>query len=247
MTARSARITVVTSGHLSTCPRMVKSADALAAAGFGVRVVASSHEPWAAETDRDVRSRRSWPVQVIDYRRGTGGATYWWTGARYRAARAAAATLGPARAPLPIVVRAFGRIHAEIVDAISAEPADFIYGGTTGALAAVAEAGRRRQTPYALDLEDFHSGETSGAGAPLVDALAARVEGAVLGDAAFLTTSSEAIGAAYRQQYDVEPAVIHNTFPLPEQAPGFSRVDPARLRCIGSARRLVRAADSRTR
>ena len=44
---RPGRITVVTAGHLSTCPRMLKSADALAADGYDVRVVATHHEPRA--------------------------------------------------------------------------------------------------------------------------------------------------------------------------------------------------------
>ena len=35
----SARICVVTAGHLSTSPRMLKAADALHAAGYHVRVV----------------------------------------------------------------------------------------------------------------------------------------------------------------------------------------------------------------
>ena len=67
--SRRARVTVVTSGHLSTCPRMLKSADALAAAGYDVTVVATCHEPWAADADRDVRSRRTWPVRLVNYRR----------------------------------------------------------------------------------------------------------------------------------------------------------------------------------
>src|SRR5262249_32840219 len=104
---RRPRVTVVTSGHLSTGPRMLKSADAFAAAGYDVRMVATSYESWAVDTDRDVRSRRGWPVDVIDYRRGTSGMTYVRTGARYRAARKAAALRGPARTPLSIVARAF--------------------------------------------------------------------------------------------------------------------------------------------
>src|SRR5205823_8973855 len=140
---RRPRITVVTSGHLSTCPRMLKAADAFASANYHVRVVATRHEPWAIEADRDVQSRRTWAVDVVNYRRGDSGLTYWWTGARHRAARVAAAAIGPARAPLPIVARAFGRVHSELVQAVTAAPADLIYGGTTGALAPVAEAGRR--------------------------------------------------------------------------------------------------------
>lgn len=227
---RRGRITVVTAGHLSTCPRMLKSADALAADGYDVRVVATRHEPWATETDRDVASRRSWAAEVIDYHAGDGGATHWWTGARYRAARAASAAIGPARAPLALVSRAFGRVHSELVRAIAADPGDLIYGGTAGALAAIAEAAGRCGTPYGVDLEDFHSGETAGPDAPLVDALAARVEHAVLRRAAFVTTSNEAIAAAYKEGDGVDATVIHNTFALPSQPPDVSRVDPTRLR-----------------
>jgi hypothetical protein len=209
---------------------MLKSVDALAAAGYAVRMIATSHESWATDTDRDVRSRRSFPVEVINYRRDEDPLTYYQSGARYRTARAAAAVVGVERTPLTVVARAFGRVHAELVQAIASEPADLIYGGTTGALAAIAEAARRSSTSYGLDLEDLHSAETSGPDAALADALASRVEQAVVSQAAFITTSSEAIGGAYRDQYGVSPVVIHNTFPLPAREPDFSRVDPAILK-----------------
>jgi glycosyltransferase involved in cell wall biosynthesis len=208
---------------------MLKSADALADAGYDVRVIATRHEPWATETDLDVASRRTWTAEAIGYRRGEG-ATYWWSGTRARAARAVAAALGPSHAPLPIVSRAFARVHSELVQAIVADPGNLVYGGTTGALAAIAEAAQRTGTPYAVDLEDLHSGETSGPDAALIDALAARIEGAVLPRAAFVTTSSEAIAAAYKRRDGVEPAVIHNTFPLPPSEPDRSRLDASRLR-----------------
>jgi glycosyltransferase involved in cell wall biosynthesis len=223
------RITVVTSGHLSTCPRMLKAADTLAAAGHDVRVVATRHEPWATEADLDVTSRRNWPLTVVDYRRDGGGLIYWAGGLRYRAARAATAAIGPGRVPFGIAARAFGRVHSELVQAATAAPADFIYGGTSGALAAVADAARRLRVPYALDLEDLHSAETAGADAPFVNALARRVERRVLRGAAFLTTSSEAIGAAYASEHGVAPEVFHNTFPLPAAPPDFVRADPTRL------------------
>jgi glycosyltransferase involved in cell wall biosynthesis len=215
----AARITVVTSGHLSTCPRMLKAADALADDGHDVRVVATRHEPWATETDLVVQATRRWRLVTIDYRRGEAGSTYWRTGARYRAARVVAETLGPDRSPFPVLTRAFGRVHTELVAAAAAESTDLLYGGTTGALAAVAEAAGRLRVPYALDLEDLHHGEASGVGAPFEDALALRIERAVLPQASFLTTSSEAIGQAYTARYGVEPLVVHNTFPLPSCPP----------------------------
>jgi glycosyltransferase involved in cell wall biosynthesis len=227
---RPARVTVVTSGHLSTCPRMLKAADALALAGYDVRVVATRHEPWASAADADVRSRRTWPVTVVDYRRDESARVYWWTGVQHRAARAVTRAAGVDRVPFAIAARAYGRVHGALVGAILAAPAELIYGGTTGALAAIAEAGRRSATPYALDLEDFHSGETSGPDAAFINALAARVERSVLGDAAFVTTSSEAIAAEYARVHGVDAAVIHNTFPLPPRPPDFTRRDPSTLR-----------------
>jgi glycosyltransferase involved in cell wall biosynthesis len=208
---------------------MLKAADALAADGYLVRGVATSHEPWAVDADSDVRSRRSWPVATIDYRRGAGPA-YWRTGVRFRGARLAASALGAVRAPFPLVARAFSRVHSELVRAVVAERSGFIYGGTTGALAAVAESARRRGIPYAVDLEDLHSGETSGPDAPLVDALAARVEASVIPGAAFVTTASEEIGHTYRARHGIVPTVIHNVFPLPAVTPDFARRDPATLR-----------------
>src|SRR5258708_29054068 len=97
------RITVVTSGHLSTCPRMLKSADALQAAGYDIRVVATSTESWAIEADRDVQSHRNWPATIINYRKGDSGATYWRAGARALLSRAVVRVAGVERAPLSSV------------------------------------------------------------------------------------------------------------------------------------------------
>jgi len=228
--ANRRRVTVVTSGHLSTCPRMLKAADALAGAGYAVHVVATRHEPWATAADVDVRSRRDWPLTVVNYCRGTRGSVYWRSGVEHRSARALTHAAGVARVPQAIASRAFARVHAALVRAILAAPADLIYGGTTGALAAIAEAGRRSGTPYAVDFEDFHSAETSGPDAPFIDALAERIERAAIAGAVFLTTSSEKIADAYHAKYHVTPAVIHNTFPLPPREPDFSRAPGPPLR-----------------
>ena len=202
---------------------MLKTADALAGAGYAVRMVSTLHEPWATVADLDVRMQRRWPVAVVNYRKGESGATYWWTGVQHRVARAAVAALGADRAPMPIIARAFARVHAALVRAVCAEPADLIYGGTTGALAAIAEAARRSKTPFGVDFEDLHSAETSGPSAPMIDALATRIERDVIRDARFVTTSSEAIASEYGSRYGLEATVIHNTFPLPARQPDFSR------------------------
>ena len=220
-----ARICVVTAGHLSTCPRMLKAADALAGAGHQVRVVSTSFVDWAADADADVRRRRpgTWAWTLVDYRHAAGRTIRRRAGARLRAAQILARIGGIRRAPLPLVARAYSRMHPELVRAALAGPSDFLYGGSAGALAAVAEAGRRAGVPYALDLEDFHSAEQDDSPASRAShALAARIERDVLGGAAFLTAASPAIAGAYADTYGVRPIPVHNTFPLPARAPDLT-------------------------
>jgi hypothetical protein len=240
MSAR--RVTVVTAGHLATCPRMVKAADALHGAGYDVRVISTSHTPWAAAADRELVTRRSWRSDVIPYDRATAPVRWLKTGVRQRVANAIvghrAATARPG-----LAVSAFSRMHVEIVRAIVQERSDFIYGGTSGALAAVAEAGRVSKTPFAIDLEDYHPGEHADTEPGIQrNALAARVVGDAIRGVSFLTAASAAIARAIGERFGTQPLTINNVFPLPD-APTHSRGDgPLRLywfsQTVGAGRGL---------
>src|SRR5215470_10586415 len=225
----NARVCVVTAGHLSTCPRMLKAADAMAGAGYDVRVVSTNHTPWAAITDRKVLATRAWASTVIDYDRSTARARQVVTGVRFRGARTLSATLGTRRVPMPLAIRAYSRIHDELVSAVSAEPADFVYGGTTGALAAVAESAARLRVPYGIDFEDLHSAEYTDDG-KVNNGLAARIERQVIANAAFATAGSPMIADAYAQAYGVRPIPVHNTFSIvAPHTPDERRDRPLRL------------------
>jgi hypothetical protein len=214
------RICVVTAGHLSTCPRMLKAADALYEEGYEVRVVSARYSEWAWQADQDVRRTRSWRWQVVNYDRQYGRPGYLRSGARFRAAQYLARMAGPNRLPVALAAMAYGRAHSELVQAISAEPADLIYGGTAGALAATALAGARSGVPYGLDLEDFYSAcHGSGASGQRVNALAESIERATLPRAAFMTAGSKAIAECYRRKYGITAVPLHNTCPLPVGAP----------------------------
>jgi hypothetical protein len=216
------RVCVMTAGHLSTCPRMLKAADALSTR-YDVRVVSTRNTPWAVDADARLAPHRRWRWTVVDYDRASAPVTYSWTGARQRGASRLVASVGPERVPHAIAIRAYSRTHSELVKAALAEPADLIYGGTTGALAAVAEAGSRASVPYAIDLEDFHPAEHAESDGALSNHLADRVLRKALEDATFLTTSSAPMAAAYVTVYGAHPQVVHNTFPLPERSPSFNR------------------------
>src|SRR5262245_3458817 len=99
-----ARVCVVTAGHLSTCPRMLKAADALHTAGYQVRVVSTRHVSWAWQTDLCVRNRRPWAWQVVDYDRGSARRKQLSSGVRFRGAQAVARAAGPTHVSLAIAI-----------------------------------------------------------------------------------------------------------------------------------------------
>jgi glycosyltransferase involved in cell wall biosynthesis len=213
-------IAVVTAGHLATCPRMLKAADALVEEGYPVHLISTRSTAWASEGDRDIEARRRerdrrWRSTIVDYSRETGRGTYVRTGVRRRIARLVAGRL-----PDPgfaVATRAFARVHDELVAAAVASEADVFYGGTTGGIAAAFVAARRTGRPYALDLEDFFTGEPPEGS--LDQRLAERIEREILPGARFLTASSEAITDAYREKYGIRPVTVHNTFSLPPTPP----------------------------
>ena len=223
------RITIVTAGHVSACPRMLKAADALVCAGHSVRVVSVNHTAWMTAADAAVKATRRWSWSVVDYDAVTGAALKRKSGARFKVMRTLAQSIGPARVPLGVAIRAYSRVHDELVREATAEPADLIYGGSTGALAAVRESARRLGVPYGIDFEDFHSGEHGGPGSDLPNALAARVEAQIIPDARFITTGSPMIADVYAERYGVRPLPIHNTFSVAPDGPPVTQDGPLRL------------------
>jgi hypothetical protein len=197
---------------------------------------------WATEADRALLSTRRWQAEVIDYRPEAGMGSLV-IRSRRRAAAALVRLVGARRAPMWAVTRTYSYIHPELVRRALAMPADGFYGGTTGALAAVAEVASRAGKPYAIDLEDMHTSESEAPDAAEQHALARRVLDRVLPGARAVTTSSGVMAEAYRAQFGVEALITHNVVPLPP-APRFEAASDGPLRCywfsqtIGAGRGL---------
>ena len=229
---------------------MLKAADTFAGAGHDVRVISARFMEWATAADEVVTSRRrQWRSIVVDYSRSSAATTAVQTGVRHRVTRWATRMLGSASAPSWLATRAFSRAHAELTREAARAPADLIYGGTSGALAAVVAASVHLNVPYALDLEDLHTAESVEPGAAFQHALASRIELDAIPDAAFVTTSSGPIAEAYERRYRRRPTVIHNVFPLPAQPPIIEASDaPLRLywfgQTIGPGRALEDVVDA---
>jgi glycosyltransferase involved in cell wall biosynthesis len=197
---------------------MVKAADAFSKAGHAVRIVSAQFLDWAADADQAIGTAHSW--SAVDYRRSTAPAKYWETSLRFQVARRWVRLVGAGRTSLAALGAANGRASRDLLKLALAEPVDLFYGGTCGGLAVAALAARRSGVPYGLDLEDFHEGEFDcGPAWEQSREILRRLQRDVLPGAAFLTAGSAAIAARYEQAYGVCVLPIHNTFPLPAQAP----------------------------
>lgn len=216
------RVCVVTAGQLSTCPRMLKAADAFHDAGYTVRVISTRTHGWTTSADTAIAAAREWTWRVVNYDRTEATTTWLRSGARHKAARAFASML--TSVPPSVATLAFARVHRELVDAILEVPADFIYGGTTGAVAAVAEAGRRSGAPFAVDFEDFHCAEHE----PSPEGTLSNTLGGVVmrwsaEGAAFVTAGSRAIADACRSELAIDAFAVNNVFALPASDPADDR------------------------
>ncbi|MFM8458169.1 MAG: hypothetical protein ACKOB0_04375, partial [Chthoniobacterales bacterium] len=81
------RICLITPGHVSSCPRIVKEADALVEAGFDVTLVSGRNFEPVVALDRAILARAKWKHREVVTNRG------WQVGLR-RAARKALQMLG---------------------------------------------------------------------------------------------------------------------------------------------------------
>ncbi len=227
-------IAVAIGGHLATCPRMVKAADALTAAGYGVRVVSTLDHSWASGFDPQIADGRSWRWTPVDLRRSRRPIDWYSQGLKRRTLRGLVRWLGvaPSRLPIGLLCVLGRRGIAGVIGQISREPADLVYAGTSAGLSVGPLAAHRLSVPFALDLEDFHSAELADSPVTAFDhGVAAALESRFLSKAAFLTAGSEGIARAYAARYDVIPIPIHNVFALPGQQPRLRPVadGPRRL------------------
>jgi hypothetical protein len=196
---------------------MLKAADAFHAAGYRVRMISTRTAGWTTAADAAIAASRDWEWRVVSYDRSESPATWLRSGARHKAARAFANLV--TSVPPSVATAAFARVHRELVDAILEEPADLVYGGTTGAIAAAAEAGRRSGGAFAVDFEDYHCAEHESPEGDLSNSLGGLVMRWASDGAAFVTAGSAAIARACHDELGIAAIPINNVFPLPASAP----------------------------
>lgn len=212
---------------------MIKVASALVEEGCRVSIVSPIYgeamEPLDTEYLRSPGIRGT-PYSFV---REHHPLRYYWTGFQLRLARQRTARVSLPKLPLDALGRATTRAFPELLNLALSHPADLYYGGTAAGLSVAAEAARLRGVPFALDLEDFHTGELDGsAQSDLTRRLRGEIERRLLPQAAFLTVASEAIRAEYELTYGIQASVINNVFPLPNREPDVSLSPDGKLRLL---------------
>ena len=207
----TARILIVTNGHLCRNPRPLKEATTLGQAGHDVTVLSVRNHAPSEIIDREILRNAPFRRVVVDAAAGFNGDSslvVWSRRVRQWLARTATAhlglatieSLGPAHALLSLALR-----HSADLTIVHNEVPHWL--GTR-----LLKCGRR----VAADIEDWHSEDllpSDRAGRPLP--LLRAVERSLLHQAVYTTTTSHALAEALHERYGGRrPHVIANAFPL---------------------------------
>lgn len=209
-----ARICIVSSGCLSTGPRVVKEADALAAAGYAVHVIVCHWMAGQAEWDeRLARGKRwTWSAFRRDAWRRVASPPALAGSALRRVGRMLARATGPLA---PIDEIAQSNVTVPLGWHASRQRADLFIAHNLAALPVASRLARRSGARLAFDAEDDHFAELP---PQEQDSLEGRLRDTLLARhlprCDLVTTSSEEIADGLSERYGIaRPTPVHNVFP----------------------------------
>ncbi len=240
------RICLVSTGQPSTNPRLVKEADALAAAGHAVHAIGAYWVDWATAADARVMAARRWSLELIDWRQDHAPLLFHWSRVRHFAARRA---VGSGLARVIPAEAVLCRVGPELRRAAVAHPADLYIAHNLGALPAACAAAQAHGALAGFDAEDFHSGQLQPG--PLATFMR-NTERRLIPRCDSVTAASPGIAEAYRDLCGIPlPTCVLNVFPLSDRPATLRRSDagqPLRLywfsQTIGPERGLEDVIDA---
>ncbi len=212
-----ARICLITPGHPSKNPRLVKEADALVGAGYDVHVIAGDYHPWGHEADRQYRGR-SWSIDRVPYGAMASSGRQAYLGGRKRIAEALSEWLPGTWQEVNL--RAQHWVIPELIEKVQSISADLFIAHYLPAVPAALHAAQKQGGKVAFDAEDFHRGQFHDDERGSSEAERTRwFEETYLPQCDYLTAASPGISRAYADALDVEePATILNVFPRSERS-----------------------------
>jgi len=206
------RICLISPGHLSTNPRLVKEAQSLQGAGYKVSVIHGRFKKWGTENDvaiaRQISKTLAVPFGPVEAKR----ISYF----KQSMVRHCAKLLVKAKLnTISIFETAHHPIVKDLITAALAERADLYIAHYVAALPAAARAAQRHDALFAFDAEDFHLGDLPDLPEHRLEKkLIKTIEGYYLPRAAYMTAASPMIAEAYADTYGIAlPTTVLNVFP----------------------------------
>ena len=207
------RICLVSPGHLSTNPRLVKEARALSRAGYEIQIVHGRYSPRAVPQDMQL-AEPDWTMREVRFGGYEAAAVTHFRQKALEMLAAGAFQMGIGSSVVAEAAQA--RVTTDLIRATCAAPrADLYIAHYTAALPAAARAAHLHGTRYAFDAEDFHLGDLPDRPEHRhAKAVIRHIEQTYLSQAAYVTAASPLIARAYADTYGiVEPATILNVLP----------------------------------
>ena len=200
------RICSITPHQLLNNPRIVREADALAAAGHDVRVVAVRNVFEQQVLDASLAGGRAWRLQLIDVTRTPRGRRAWLaSGIRQKAAKALWRLVRRGRR---LATVAYCRTSIETMRLILADPPDLIIAHTQPMLGVACLAARRLGCRWGFDCEDVLSEEYGeGIDDPAHQALVRYVESTFIPEADYVTVASPEFSGWLADHYGVRESL----------------------------------------
>ena len=150
------KVVLISTGQPSTNPRLVKEADALCAAGYGVTVLYCFFIQWASEKDKVLLQNVCWKYKMAGGSPDTKKYLYAFTRIRCKVAGILNSFLGN---DLLLAERTQGRAFDELLKAAKKIKADWYIGHNLGSLPVAVKAAQYHHAKAGFDFEDYHRGE----------------------------------------------------------------------------------------
>lgn len=219
-----ARISIVTSGHICTNPRVWREADALSASGHEVTVVGVCFDLGQAELDEQMLKKRHWVYQAaVDLRNGSASRTMRRTWDRLRSRVARSALSANLKDP-----HALGYAVDRVLSCALKLKADLTINHLEVAMWVGIQL-HKRGFRVGVDVEDWYSESTADPNRSRSRFLHA-LEREILQRAAHATTTSQSLADGLAAEYEcAKPRVIYNSGPAVLGICSTSASGPTRL------------------
>ncbi len=206
------RICLITGGHVSSTPRLVREAEALCDAGYDVHVVAGRSFPPADPLDRSLLEGARWKFHQVD---GVVGGGALWRRLRQKLAKRLLLLSPFANVRNAALVQAAGALaQARLAAALRA---DLYIGHQLAGLGIAGLAAEEANAYLGFDIEDYHDGETTEAmDDPALVTAARLLQIRLLPGCWHLTAAAPLIAERYREVYGVKATTVLNVYPRSE-------------------------------